>query len=72
VNKDQVLEIAILEIKRDEENSTEKKKDASYRKVWKITEIKEGHVSKEQVQEIVLLGIVVKDESIDRKKEAIG
>jgi hypothetical protein len=69
VKKDQILEIAILEIERDEENSTEKKKDFIYRKVWKITERKEGQVNKEQVQEIVLLGIVVKDESIDRKKE---
>jgi hypothetical protein len=56
-----------LEIKRDEENSTEK--DVRYKKVWKITERKEGQVNKEQVQEIVLSGIVVKDESTDRKKE---
>jgi hypothetical protein len=42
VNKDQVPEIAILAIKRDEENSTKKKKDVKYRKVWKITERKEG------------------------------
>jgi hypothetical protein len=69
VNKDQVPEITRLAIKRDEENFTEKKKDVRYRKVWKITEIKEGKVTKEQVQEIVLLGIVVKHESIDRKKE---
>jgi septal ring factor EnvC (AmiA/AmiB activator) len=69
VNKDQVPEIARLAIKRDEENSTEKKKDVRYRKVWKITERKEGQVNKEQVQEIVLSGIVVKDESTDRKKE---
>ena len=54
--------IAILAIKWDEENSTEKKKDVRYRKVWKITERKEG-------QEIVLSRIVVKDESTDRKKE---
>jgi hypothetical protein len=32
-------------------------------------ERKEGQVNKEQVQEIVLSGMVVKDESIDRKKE---
>jgi hypothetical protein len=69
VNKDQVPEITRLTIKRDEENSTEKKKDVRYRKVWKITERKEGQVNKEQVQEIVLSGIVVKDESTDRKKE---
>jgi septal ring factor EnvC (AmiA/AmiB activator) len=69
VNKDQVPEIARLAIKRDEENSTEKNKDVRYRKVWKITERKEGQVNKEQVQEIVLSSIVVKDESIDRKKE---
>ena len=54
---------------RDEENSTEKKKDVRYRKVWKITERKEGWVNKEHVQEIALSGIVVKDESTDRKKE---
>jgi hypothetical protein len=58
-----------LEIKRDEENSTEKKKDVRYKKVWKITERKEGHVNKEHVQEFVLSSIVVKDESTDRKKE---
>jgi hypothetical protein len=69
VNKDQVPEIARLAIKQDEENSTEKKKDIRYKKVWKITERKEGHVNKEHVQEIVLSGIVVKDESTDRKKE---
>jgi hypothetical protein len=38
VNKDQVPEIESLEIKRDEENSTKKRKDVRYRKVWKITE----------------------------------
>ena len=65
----QVPEIARLAIKRDEENSTEKKKDVRYKKVWKITEIKEGRVNKEQVQEILLSYIVVKDESIERKKE---
>ena len=70
VNKDHVPEITRLEIKRDEENSTEKKKYVRYRKVWKITEIKEGQVNKEHVQEIVLSGIVVKYESTDRKKEA--
>ena len=69
VNKDQVPEIAILIMKRDEENSTEKRKDVRYRKVWKITEIKEGQVNKEHVPEIVLSVIVVKDESTDRKKE---
>jgi hypothetical protein len=61
-----------LAIKRDEENSTEKKKDSRYIKVWKITEIKEGKVNKERLQEIVLSNIVVKDESIDRKKEIIA
>jgi hypothetical protein len=69
VNKDQVPEIARLTIKRDEENSTKKRKDVRYRKVWKITERKEEQVNKEQVQEIVLSDIVVKDESTDRKKE---
>jgi hypothetical protein len=69
VNKDQLPEITILAIKRDEKNSTEEMKDVRYRKVWKINERKEGHVNKEHVQEIVLSGIVVKDESKDRKKE---
>ena len=69
VNKDQVPEIARLTIKRDEENSTEKRKDVRYIKVLKITERKEGHVNKEQVQQIVLSDIIVKDESTDRKKE---
>jgi hypothetical protein len=69
VNKDHELEFTRLAIKRDEENSIEKRKDVAYRKVWKITERKEGKVNNEQVQEIVLLGIVVKDESTDRKKE---
>jgi hypothetical protein len=69
VNKDQVPEIARLEIKRDEENSTEKNKDVKYIKVWKITERKEGQVNKEQVLEIVLSGIVVKYESTEKKKE---
>jgi hypothetical protein len=68
VNKDQVPEIARLAIQLDEKKSTKKKKDVRYRKVWKINETKEGQVNKEHVQEIVLLGIVVKDESIDRKK----
>jgi hypothetical protein len=70
VNKDQVPEIAILTIKRDEKNSTEKRKGVRYRKVWKITETKEGQVNKEQVQEIVLSNIVVKDESTDRRKKS--
>jgi hypothetical protein len=42
VKKDHVPEIAILAIKRDEENSIEKNKDVKYRKVWKINERKEG------------------------------
>jgi hypothetical protein len=37
VYKDQVPEIARLAMKREEENSTEKKKDVRYRNVWKIT-----------------------------------
>jgi hypothetical protein len=69
VNKDQVPEMARLEIKRDEDKSIKKKEDVRYRKVWKRNERKEGQVNKEQVQEIVLSGIVVKDESTDRKKE---
>ena len=68
MKKYQVLEIARLEIKRDEENSTKKRKDVRYRKIWKITEIKEGQVNKEHVQEIVPLGTVLKDESTDRNK----
>jgi hypothetical protein len=40
VNKDQVPEIERLAIKRDEENYTEKTKDAIYKKVWKIIERK--------------------------------
>jgi hypothetical protein len=40
VKKYQLPEIARLAIKRDEENSTEKKKDVRYRKVWKSTERK--------------------------------
>ena len=58
-----------MTIKRDEENTIEKRKDFRYKKVWKITERKEGQVNKEQVQEIVPSDIVVKDESTDRKKE---
>jgi hypothetical protein len=42
VNKDQVPEITRLAIKRDEENSTKKKKDVRSKKVWKIIERKEG------------------------------
>jgi hypothetical protein len=68
VNKEQVPEIAILTIKRDEENSTEKRKYVRYIKVWKITERKERQVNKEQVQEIVLSYIVVKYGSTDRNK----
>jgi hypothetical protein len=40
VNEDQVPEIAILAIEQDEENSTDKKKDVRYIKVWKINERK--------------------------------
>jgi hypothetical protein len=58
-----------IEITRDEDKSTKKKEDVRYIKVWKRNERKEGHVNKEQVQEIVLSGIVVQDESTDRKKE---
>jgi hypothetical protein len=54
VNKDQVPEIARLTIKQDEENSTKKRIDVRYRKVWKITERKEGQVNKEQFQENLL------------------
>jgi hypothetical protein len=50
-------------------NLNQQEKDVRYRKVWKITERKEGQVNKEQVQEIVLSCIVVKDESTNRKKE---
>ena len=72
VNKDQVPEITRLEIKRDGEKYIDKRKDVRYRKVWKITERKKGQVNKERVQEIVLSGIVVKDESTNRKKEVIA
>ena len=64
MKKDRVPEITRLAIKQDEENSTEKKKDVRYRKIWKKTERKEGHVNKEHVQEITLSRTVVKDESI--------
>jgi hypothetical protein len=37
--------------------------------VWKISEIKEGKVNKEHVQDIVPSSIVVKYESINRNKE---
>jgi hypothetical protein len=47
VNKDHVPKIAKLEIKRDEENSIENKKDVRYINVWKINERKEGQVNKE-------------------------
>ena len=67
MNKDQVPEITRLAIQWDEQKST--KKDIKYKKVWKIIERKEGQVNKEQVQEIVVSDIVVKDESTDRKKE---
>jgi hypothetical protein len=40
VNKEHVPEITRLETKRDEENSTEKKKDVGYKNVLKITERK--------------------------------
>ena len=69
MNKYQVPEIVRLAIKLDEENSTEKRKDVRYIKIWKITERKEGQVNKEQVQEIVLSGTAVKDESTEKKKE---
>jgi hypothetical protein len=49
VNKDQVPKIVRLAIKQDEEKSTEKKKDARYRNIWKINERKEGKVNKEHV-----------------------
>jgi hypothetical protein len=58
-----------LEIKRDEENYTEKRKDTRYKNIWKMTKRKEGQVNKEQFQEIVLSGTVVKDESTDINKE---
>ena len=40
VNKDKVLQITRLKIKRDEENSTEKRKDVRYKNNQKITERK--------------------------------
>jgi hypothetical protein len=47
VNKDQVPEIASLEIKQDEAKSTKKRKDEGYIKVWKIAERKEGQLNRE-------------------------
>jgi hypothetical protein len=47
----------------------QRKRNVRYIKVWKRNERKEGQVNKEHVQEIVLSGIVVQDESTDRKKE---
>jgi hypothetical protein len=41
VNKDQVPEIARLEIIRDEDKSTKKKEDVRYKKVWRRNERKE-------------------------------
>jgi hypothetical protein len=64
-----VLEIARLEITRNKDKYTKKKEDVRYRKVWKRNERKEGQKNKEQVQEIVLSGIVVQDEFTDTKKE---
>jgi hypothetical protein len=69
VNIDQVPEITILTIMRDEDKSSKKKEDVRYIKVWIRNERKEEKVNKERVQEIVLLGIVVQYESTDRKKE---
>jgi hypothetical protein len=40
VNKDQVPEIARLEITQDEDKSTKKKEDVRYIKVWKRNERK--------------------------------
>jgi hypothetical protein len=68
VNKYHVLEITRSTIIRDEYKSTKKKEDVRYRKVWRRNERKEEQVNKEQVQEIVLSGIVVQDESTDRNK----
>ena len=58
-----------MAIKQDEEKSTKKKEDIRYIKVCKRNERKEGQINKEHVQEIVLSGIVVQDESTDRNKE---
>jgi hypothetical protein len=69
VNKDEVPEITRLAIKQDEDKSTKKKEDVIYKKVSKRNERKGGQVNREQVQEIVLSGIIVKDESTDTKKE---
>jgi hypothetical protein len=43
-----------LVINRDEDKSTNKKEDVRYIKDWKRKKIKEGHVNKEKVQDIVL------------------
>jgi hypothetical protein len=46
------------------------RKNVKYKKVWKIIERKEGRVNKEQVQDIVISGTIVKDESTNRKKKS--
>jgi HJR/Mrr/RecB family endonuclease len=69
VKKYQVLEIAILEIKRYEDKSTKKKEDVRYKNIQKLNEIKEVQLNKDQVQEIVISGIIEQDQSTGRKGE---
>ena len=47
----------------------QRRKDEGYKKIWKITERKEGQVNKECVQETLLSGTVVRDEYADIRKE---
>jgi hypothetical protein len=56
-----------LEIVRDEDKSTEKKKDVRYRKVWRRNEKQEEQVNKDQVPEIT--GFAVAQE---RKEEQVN
>jgi hypothetical protein len=55
-------------VEKEDINSDISEAQCQNREVWKVTERKEGHLDKEQVQEIVLSGIVVKDESTDKNK----
>jgi len=67
VNKDRVSQIIRSKIIQDEDKTTNKNEDARYRKVWRINERKEEQLNKEHVQEIVLLGIIGRDQSTGRK-----
>jgi hypothetical protein len=58
-----------LAIIRDEDKYKKKKEDVIYKKVWRINERKQGQVNKEQVQEIMILGIIDQEQSRGRKGE---